>query len=84
MPEVPVELVGNIRYSTREVSGSEHTFEQAVESVQIPQPPLMSYKQWLVWRSEAGGPGRAPAKRVDGAPQSNARESRIHQRVMAV
>ena len=41
----PVELVRGIWYSTREVSGCDFTFEQAVEAGIVPTPPNLSCKE---------------------------------------
>ena len=64
----------------REVSGTEVSFEQAVEDGLIPSPPLLYVNGWQEWRA---GPGKKPTKKkCDPVFTSSKQESTVWKAAM--
>ena len=62
-----------------EVSGYAGTFLEAIEQEVLPQPPLMEWNEFEVWRRTAG---RRPTAKDDGSSTTSAEESKMWNEVM--
>ena len=64
---------------TREVTGWDGTFEEAVDADVIPRPPPLNWNRWQRWRSDEGG---GPTIDIDGYSRDARHEAIIYARVM--
>ena len=62
----------------REVTGTDLSFIECVSQDVLPQPTLMSFNEWQVWRKS-----NRPSKANDGLATTSKQEARLWRSVMA-
>jgi len=67
--------------TTREVSGTDLPFEEAVSAELVPKPELMTWNDWQAWRR---GVGLRPTIAADGGRGEGKVEAALWRRVMQV
>ena len=65
---------------TQEVTRTDITLEQAIETGAVSKPPLMGWNTWLAWRKKVG---RRPHHSVDGSGTTPQFEAKLWRVTMA-
>ena len=65
--------------TTREVTGTEDTFEEGLQDGSIPQPPVMTFNAWQHWRKTLG---KKPTRMADGGTTTTRKEAELWRATM--